>query len=165
MKASLQFEKHIIYLEELLQQTGRELGNFNCTLDTLKVVTLVLEAIRNRLTFEQSIRFVQLLPLSFQAIYLNSWEVQVNKPEKMEKIDDLIDTIIACDRRHLLGKDRKIIKKAIGSVLRVIGNHLSEIDMDTEIGFLPKEIHLYLKDYIIFKYSKTAETESSIWFS
>ena len=157
MKSTLKLEKHIIYRDELLQQTAREFGWTKDTHQFLEMVRSVFIAIRNRLSFESSLLFLNLLPLPFKALYINNWTISERAPDPLQNMDDLIDEVINCNPKLIteckpklitkLNGDREFVKHLVEAVFRVIGYHVSKADLETEMSFLPEDVRLYLEKH------------------
>ena len=151
MKSVPKLEKHIIYLDELLQQTAREFGWTRDEQQLLEMIKSVFIALRNKLSFEDSLLFVNLLPMSFKALYLNNWTISEQAPEPLQNMDDLVDEIIQCNSTFIsnLKGDRASVKHLVEAVFRVISYHISKADLETEMSFLPEDVKLYLEKHHI----------------
>ena len=94
MLAGRKLEKHAIYRDELMLQVAHQLKNVESIEDAKRITGMVLRAIRNRLSFESSLRFLNLLPLPLKAIYVDGWTLQDDAPPALETTKDLLDEIL-----------------------------------------------------------------------
>jgi uncharacterized protein (DUF2267 family) len=165
MKTFHKLDKHVIYLDELVLQVASQMGqpeDLNCA---SSAIDAVLRAVRNRLSFEQSIKFLNLLPLPFKAVYIKDWNVNDHVPDRIDSMQDFIDEVhrLAPDLCSDRYKDNSVFKKAIKSVFKVIGLHVSNQDLKKELLFLPDDLRIYLEAEGVSLKSNTLDT--SIWLS
>lgn len=165
MRAFKKLDKHAIYLNELVVQVAAEMGRPSDINFASRSVEGVLQAVRNRLSFEQSVKFLDLLPLPFKAVYIKDWNVCDHIPDRIETMEDFINEVCThtpdlCENEY---QDRQKVKEAIRSVFKVIGLHVSKADLDRKLAFLPQDLRLYLEAEGVSLKSNPMLT--SIWLS
>lgn len=165
MKTLQKLDKHVIYLNELVLQVASHLkhpDDVNCA---ERAVRSVLITIRNCLSFEQSIKFINYLPLPFKAIYIQDWHINDKVPERIHSMNEFIEQVYKLDAglcsTHY--KEHDAIKQAVKAVFKVIGLHISNADLQKELAFLPDDLRLYLEAEGVS--IKSNEIDSSIWLS
>jgi uncharacterized protein (DUF2267 family) len=165
MKTFQKLDKHAIYLNELVVQVATEMGRPDDHKYALTSIEAVLIAVRNRLTFEQSVNFLDLLPLPFKAVYIKDWNVQDHVPERINSMDDFINEVckVAPDLCENDYQDQQKIKEAIRAVFKVVGLHVSQRDLEKELSYLPQDLKLYLEAEGVSLKSNAMLT--SIWLS
>jgi len=165
MNTFQKLDKHAIYLNELVIQVASEMGRPVDKAYASRAVEAVLRSVRNRLSFEQSVKFLDLLPLPFKAVYIKDWNIQDHVPDRIDTMNDFIQEV--CDNApELCGSDYKNpekIKKAIRAVFKVLGLHVSKADLEKELSFLPQDLRLYLEAEGVSLKSNAMLT--SIWLS
>ena len=164
MLAGRKLEKHAIYRDELMLQVAHQLKNVESIEDAKRITGMVLRAIRNRLHFESSLRFLNLLPLPLKAIYVDGWKLQDNTPHALETIKDLIDEMM--QSQNLFSptqRDAKNAMEAIQAVFRVVSLHVSrhEFEMMLELMSPAVKQDLENKTYPFFYDSP----DTSVWLS
>lgn len=154
MKSVLKPEKHIIYLNELLHETAYEFGWTKDDKQFLEMIKSVFIALRNRLSFQSSLSFVDVLPLPFKALYLNNWIISKQTPDPLQNMDDLVDEIIKCNPKIIstFNGDRVFIKHLVDALFRVISYHISRADLEKELSFLPEDVKFYLEKHHVEEY-------------
>ena len=147
-------EKHIIYLDELLQQTAQELGWKRDDQQLLAVISSIFIAIRNRLPFEDSLLFMNLLPLPFKAIYLNQWKISEQTPDPLQNMDDLVNEIFQYNPVLIskLKGDRTTVQHLVEALFLVISYHISKADLKKALSFLPEDVQRYLDKHHVGEY-------------
>ncbi|MEK6477938.1 DUF2267 domain-containing protein [Catalinimonas sp. 4WD22] len=165
MKTLHKLDKHVIYLNELVLQVASNLkhpDDVNCAERAIKAVLLT---VRNCLSFEQSIKFLNYLPLPFKAIYIKDWHIDDRVPERIESMNEFMDEVYKIDPGLCQNdyNDRNSIKQAVKAVFKVIGLHISNVDLRKELMFLPDDLRLYLEAEGVA--IKSNEMDSSIWLS
>jgi len=165
MKTFQKLDKHAIYLDELVEKVAAEMKRPDDKKYALRSIEAVLMAIRNRLTFEQSVNFLDLLPLPFKAVYIKDWNIQDHVPERILSMQDFIEEVckVAPDLHETLYQDNEQIKCAIKSVFRVMGMHVSRKNLEKELSYLPQDLKLYLEAEGVALKSNAMLT--SIWLS
>ncbi|WKN31098.1 DUF2267 domain-containing protein [Porifericola rhodea] len=165
MKTLHKLDKHVIYLDELVLQVASQMDRPDDLPCAEKAVNAVLLAVRNRLTFEQSIRFLNYLPLPFKAIYIKDWQVNDRIPDKIDSMNEFIDEVYKLEPALCPNNYKEIneIKLAIKAVFKVIGLHISNVDLKKELRFLPDDLRLYLEAEGVSL--KSNIIDSSIWLS
>lgn len=97
------------------------------------VMKAVLHTLRDRLTVIQAAEFAAQLPMLLQGVFFHEW-TPVGKPEKIRHKNDFINEVA----EKLLGKYPP--EEAVEAVFKVIGNRMSEGEIDSVKSILPKEI-------------------------
>ena len=164
MIAGRKLEKHAIYRDELMLQVAHQLKNVESIEDAKRITGMVLRAIRNRLNFECSLRFLNLLPLPLKAIYVDGWMLQDNTPHGLETTKDLIDEMMQSQNLFTpTQRDTKNAMEALQAVFRVISLHVSrhEFEMMLELMSPAVKQELENKAYPFFYDSP----DTSVWLS
>lgn len=165
MKTFQKLDKHAIYLDELVEKVASEMKRPDDKRFALRSIEAVLTAIRNRLTFEQSVSFLDLLPLPFKAVYIKDWNIQDHVPERIVSMQDFIEEVckVAPDVCVTEYQDDEKVKSAIKAVFRVMGMHVSRKNLEKELSYLPQDLKLYLEAEGVALKSNAMLT--SIWLS
>ncbi|WPP50805.1 DUF2267 domain-containing protein [Catalinimonas niigatensis] len=165
MKTLHKLDKHVIYLDELILQVASLLDRPNDINCAARAVEAVLIAVRNRLTFEQSIKFLNYLPLPFKAIYIKDWKVNDRVPDRIESMNEFIEEVYRLDSTVCNNDycEYQEIKKIVKAVFKVIGFHVSSEELKKELTFLPDDLRIYLEAEGVS--IKSNMVDSSIWLS
>lgn len=165
MKTLHKLDKHVIYLDELIVQVASYLNQPNDVNCAARAVEAVLISVRNRLTFEQSIKFLNYLPLPFKAIYIKDWKINDRVPEHIDSMNAFVEEVYGLDRTLCSTDycDHHQIKRTVKAVFKVIGLHVSNKELKKELSFLPDDLRLYLEAEGVS--IKSNMVDSSIWLS
>ena len=165
MKSHKKLDKHVIYLDELIHQVAREMKRPNDYQYAFTTIEAVLKSVRNRLTFEQSVKFLSLLPLPFKAVYIKDWSIQDHTPDRINSMKEFINEVctIAPELNERGYNSCDLIRVGIRSVFTVIGLHVSKKNLEKELSFLPKDLRLYLEAQGVAV--KSNAMLSNIWLS
>jgi len=165
MKTFPKLDKHVIYLDELVSKVATQMNRPDDPDCGTNAINAVLRSVRNRLTFEQSIKFLNLLPLPFKAVYIKDWKVNDHVPERINTMQSFIDEVykVAPNLCSDGFQDDQLIKLALKAVFKVIGLHVSNQDLKKELHFLPDDLRLYLEAEGVSIKSNALDT--SIWLS
>jgi uncharacterized protein (DUF2267 family) len=165
MKTLHKLEKHVIYLDELVLQVASQMDRPDDLQCANSAIEAVLLAVRNRLNFEQSIKFLNHLPLPFKAVYIKDWQVDDRVPDSIDSMGEFVDEVyrIRPNICHKEYKDEQMLKTAVKAVFKVIGLHVSNRDLKKELNFLPDDLRLYLEAEGVSM--KSHRSDTSIWLS
>ncbi len=164
MLTGSKLEKHAIYRDELMLQVAHQLKNVESIEDAKRITGMVLRAIRNRLSFENSLRFLNLLPLPLKAIFVDGWSLQDNAPHALETTNDLLDEMMQSQNLFTpSARDTRNAMEAVYAVFRVISLHVSrhEFEMMLELMSPALKQELESKTYPHFNDSP----DTSVWLS
>ena len=164
MIAGQKLEKHAIYRDELMLQVAHQLKNVESIEDAKRITGMVLRAIRNRLNFENSLRFLNLLPLPLKAIYVDGWTLRDNTPHVLETTQDLVNEMTRS--QNLFSPTQRDIEnamEAIQAIFRVISLHISrhELEMMLELMSPTLKQELENKSY----HFSNDSPDTSVWLS
>ncbi len=158
-------DKHVIYLDELNSQVASLLDHSENLNYASRAAEAVLLAVRGHLSFEQSIKFLNFLPLPFKAIYIKNWNVNDCIPERINSMNEFFEEVYMFDPTlcHNDYCDQNEIKKIVRAVFKVIGLHVSGENLSRELSFLPNDLRIYLEAEGVA--IKSNGSDSSIWLS
>jgi len=160
------FHPYATELQSLLQRTDESLSNLLSLNPNVvfEIVRAVLHTIRRQLKFEQSLCFLNQLPLPLKALYIDHWDTQ-ESATPLETLEELIDEIereyplLMQDIQH----DRQLVRQTFLAVGKLTDHpiHLpiNEVDDSTDRKNITSTENQPLH------YSEFETTESSIWLS
>ncbi len=165
MNAQYKSEKLLIDLDEAAHQLARCMNCPNEPEKAVRALKSVFGVIRNRFTFEESLEFVGLLPLPLKAIYVDGWRVGESAPVQLHSLEELIDDIVANQsfEENWYNSNRDELRKTIKAIFQMIGSHVTEADMETNVYYLPLEIQHYLRSATVE--TRDSYSDTSIWLS
>ncbi len=164
MTLTQKIERHAIYRDEIMTEIANEIKSFGNDSDLNPIVELVLKSLRDRLGFENSLCFLNLLPLPFKAMFVKDWSIKDAFPGKLESFSSLINEIMSRYTGPSYTRDSKhYISEVAMATFRVIGQHVSRQDFEKMLGILPLSIRMEIKEkaYPVFYDSP----DTSIWLS
>ncbi len=164
MVVKQKLEKHAIYRDELMIQVAHQLKTVEDIADAKKIVSMVLRGIRNRLNFENSLRFLNLLPLPLKAIYVDGWTLQDNTPIELETTKDLIDEMMHSQNLFTPSeRDTKHAMEAVQAVFRVISLHVSRHEFEMMLELISPHVKQELENKTFPFLHDSPDT--SVWLS
>lgn len=134
--------------------------------DTAKqAVTDIFGIIRKCLTFEDSLEFINFLPLPLKAVYLDGWQVGNASRTPINSLEELIDEIVMSPQgqRAWYGSNRDTLREILKALFDVIGNHVGSHVNKPELSFLPSDIQYFMLQY--HTEANKPAPETSIWLS
>lgn len=128
-------------------------------------VTDIFSVMRNCISFEDSLEFINLLPLPFKAIYLNGWHIGNASHTKINSLEELIDEITASPFVHegWYNSNRDDLREILKALFDVIGNYIGRNIEKPELSFLPNDIQYFILHY--HTEADNSSSETSIWLS
>lgn len=164
MIAGRKIEKHAIYRDELMLQVAHQLKNVESIDDAKRITGMVLRAIRKRLNFENSLQFLNLLPLPLKAIYVDGWALQDNAPNALESIEDLVEEIMRSQNLFTPNeRDTRNSLESVQAVFRVISLHTSRHEFEMMLELVSPSVKRDLQDKTYPFFYDSPDT--SVWLS
>ncbi|MGI9542925.1 MAG: DUF2267 domain-containing protein [Cyclobacteriaceae bacterium] len=133
------FEKYSQEGQQILQTLAEELGSPGNTDRAGRTLKSVLYALRNRYTLEKSLEFLDALPFSLKAVYVDHWSLPRHQPEPIQDLDDLISEARKVDKDSSIQDftTHDEAQQAIYAVFRVIGRYMGEEEVRHMVAVLP----------------------------
>ena len=151
-------------LQRLLRQSNQSLAGLLSVNPDLafRMVQAILHTIRNQFDFEQSLRFLNQLPLSLKALYIDHWDIQ-EEATQLETLDELVDEI---EKRyphlmHDLQHNRQLVKQCYLMLGKLI-TYQADFSVN-KLGNYTKQRDKSTYADRTFQDKETNTTESSIW--
>lgn len=166
MNAQYYSGKNTFDLEEFASQLARCMNCPNQPEKAVQAIKDIFGMIRSRLPFEESLEFINLLPLSLKAVYLDGWHIGDHPSVPFNSMEELIDEIIAnrTEVNNWYNSNRDELRNTLRALFQLIGAYVVETDMEININFLPQDIHYFIV-HNHFEIENPADTDSSIWLS
>lgn len=146
-------------------QLAERLNQLNRPEVVRHAVTDIFSVMRSCISFEDSLEFINLLPLPFKAIYLNGWHIGNVLHTKINSLEELIDEIVASQFVHegWYNSSRDDLREILKAMFDVIGNYIGKSVVKPELNFLPSDIQYFIRHY--HAEADNSSSETSIWLS
>lgn len=142
-------------LGKLAQYTGYPDYNTN-----RKYLQTIFRVIREHASFEEAIKFNDMLPLPLKALFLDGWNIQLARYQPFKSIDDLAEAVVEYSD-HAVGSPTEA-RQLLRKVLTFLSQFTSPNQMSEGLSFLPVEFRsLLLRDPDI----RYARPDTCIWLS
>lgn len=166
MNAQYKSEKHLIDLEEFAYQLARCMNCPNQPEKAVQALKDVFGIIRSRFSFEDSLEFINLLPLPLKAIYLDGWHIGESQPTQLHSMEEFIDEIVANQPKenNWYNSNRDEVRNVLRHIFQIIGSYIAESEMEAKVSFLPQDMQYFLI-HSNTGIENPVYTESSIWLS
>jgi uncharacterized protein (DUF2267 family) len=145
------FEKHAAKGNKFVKDVSEYLGNINRD-KAGRITKVVLHALRDVITIEESLHLISQFPLVIKGVYVDNWKIS-GTPKKIRTIDDFCD-----DMRNLAGltaeedfdtKDDCL--DAIHAVFSVIRDMVSEGEIEDIRAILPRDLKELWDDIRVYE--------------
>ena len=148
-------------LDELIRDVAQRANYPNDDERALSHLRTVFRVVRNRTSFEQSLRFLEMLPVPMKAIFLNDWHIVPQAPAPIRTIDELADEVCKHEKQHLI-RDRAEARRILRAIFTVLSRNTSRDAISDGLSFVSPETRAQLiKDHRErYHYSDTC-----IWLS
>lgn len=100
-----------------------------------KALRVVLQTLRDRLTVEEATDLGAQLPLLIRGMFYECWN-PTGKPTSLRKIEDFVAIV----NKDFKQEDYVAPEDITRAVLSVLGNHVSEGEIDDVIASMPKPL-------------------------
>nr|WKN36891.1 DUF2267 domain-containing protein [Tunicatimonas sp. TK19036] len=149
----------IAELDRILGKLASDLGDIppRTAHKYLKTIFLV---IRQRAYFEESLKFIEILPVPVKAMFLDGWQIQEIAPRPFRNMDDFAETVVRSSNRAIANplQARQLLRK----VFTFFGQLTSQEQMKEGLSFLPNDFHALLMSDPSLKYQYS---DTCIWLS
>lgn len=117
--------------------------------------------VRNRSTFEQSLQFLEMLPVALKVIFLSDWHIVPRTPVPINSLDELADAVREHEQNHPM-RDREEALRVLRAVFDEIASVVPANALRDGLGFLPARVRSQLVEASAteYQYSNTC-----IWLS
>lgn len=153
---SLNFEKYAAKGNEFVNLVAEEL---KIPRDKAgRIIRAVLQALRNRLTLEESFQVMAQLPMALKSVYVDGWKFN-REFTRIKHIHDFFNEVRREDDQQAgydFGNDVKAAN-AVGAVFRALNYYVSEGEMNDLINTMPAE----LKEFILNNIATDKKKEKS----
>lgn len=142
-------------LGKLAQHTGYPDPDTN-----RKYLQTIFRVIRKHASFEEAIKFNDMLPLPLKALFLDGWNIQLARHKPLRSIDDLAESVVEYSN-HAVGSPTEA-RQLLRKVLTFLSQFTSPNQMGESLSFLPVGFRsLLMKDPDL----KYARPDTCIWLS
>jgi uncharacterized protein (DUF2267 family) len=132
------FEKYVGEGNLFLKKVADELGTPGDTEHAFRVLQGVFNAIRDRITPEESLHLISEFPMIIKAMYINNWKIH-DRPKKYETKEEFLDEV----RKATLTSDIDFganPEDEVKAVFHVLKSCISEGEMKHVKGQLTPQI-------------------------
>ncbi len=153
--------KYSAQLDEFIHKVAQRANYFNDDERALSHLRTVFRVVRNRSSFEQSLRFLEMLPVALKVIFLNDWHIAPRAPVPVSSLDELADTVLQHEQNHPM-RDRAEALRVLRAIFDELANVIPPETLHEGLGFLPASARNQLvgSSNATYQYSDTC-----IWLS
>lgn len=126
-------------LDELIHKVAQRANYPNDDERALSHLRTVFRVVRNRASFEQSLRFLEILPVSLKAIFLNDWHIVPQSPVLITSIDEFADEVCQREQQHLI-RDRAEARDILRGVFGVLSQYASGDTLHDGLSFIAPDV-------------------------
>ena len=136
----MQFDQFAQDGNKFVKEVAAELGNGNDTDQAYRVTTVVLHALRDLITTEESVNLLAQLPMFIKAVYVNDWRLPVTqRPKTMNEFVELLRTKSGRTAEKDFGNNEMAQERA-KAVLKVMKQYVDPNETEDIIGQFPVDL-------------------------
>jgi uncharacterized protein (DUF2267 family) len=136
----MKYEQYAYEAREFANEVASELGDPADIEQADRIMTVVLHALRDMLTPEESLHLISQLPMLLKAVYVNGW--RLGKKDRIRSLDEFIECLLLQNPKTAprdFGNDEKAIERA-KAVFKVLRNHIAIGEVKDIVAQLPSEL-------------------------
>ena len=148
-------------LDGFIRKVAYRANYFNDDERALSHLRTAFRVVRNRSTFEQSLRFLEMLPVALKVIFLNDWHIAPRAPAPISSLEELADAVQQHEQNHPM-RDRAEALRVLRAIFDELASIVSPDTLHNALGFLPASVRNQLvgSPNVTYQYSDTC-----IWLS
>jgi uncharacterized protein (DUF2267 family) len=138
---TLDFEKYAAKGNEFINKLAEHLNDADNRARAGRIVRSVLRALRNRLTFEESLQLISQLPMAIKAVYVEGWKVKHNI-SRIKTMQEFAAEVMLEDG-NAAWRDFASIEDAefaIEAVMKTLADYVSAGELHDIIDQMPGDI-------------------------
>ena len=161
MIPSSPFPKYSAQLDEFIRKVAQRANYFNDDERALSHLRTVFRVVRNRSSFEQSLRFLEMLPVALKAVFLNDWHIAPRAPAPISSLDELAEAVRQQEQNHTM-RDQAEALRVVRAIFDELASIVSPNTLLEGLDFLPASARSQLvgSSPAAYQYSDTC-----IWLS
>lgn len=148
----LHFENHVDKGKAFLDELANELGSPGDFRKAGRILKCVLHKLRDRMELENSIWFLNQLPVYLKAVFVDGWSIKNGEPDKIYSLENFIAGLMQEDHESAV-KDfysEELTISRIKDVFRVLSRHVKEEERLEMEAMLPDPLHELWKDSLVY---------------
>ena len=146
--------------DELIQDIARQ-ANSNDDERALSHLRTVFRVIRNRASFEQSLRFLEMLPMRFKVLFLNDWHIVPHVPSPISSLDEWADEMLEYEQLHVI-QNQAEARRILRAIFAVLSQRVSSDKLRHSLSFITPEVQAQLLEEQPERYHYA---DTCIWLS
>ena len=126
-------------VKELIEDIAHQA---NCPDDDERILShlrTVFRVVRARASFEQSLRFLEMLPLSLKVTFLNDWHIVPHPARPIESLDEWADEVLQHEQQHVM-HDQDEARRMLRAIFTVLGRKISSDSLRRSLSFVAPEV-------------------------
>lgn len=150
MSSTYHFEKHLEKANVFMNFISENLGISDKD-KVNRIFRSVIHALRDSISFEESLQLIAQLPFILKAVYVENWSAK-NKGRKVKHLDDFIEKVMKNDKKNSDNDFYDFIEaeRACKIIFNALYDFTSEGEMNDIKSTLPEEIRsLFDTDTVI----------------
>lgn len=148
-------------LDEIIHQLAHRAHYFSDDERALSHLRTVFRVVRNRSTFEQSLRFLEMLPVALKVIFLSDWHIVPRAPVPIDSLNDLADAVRQQEQNYPM-RDRAEALRVVQAIFDELASIISPNALRDGLGFLPASVRSQLVEPSATDYQYS---DTCIWLS
>lgn len=121
----------------------------------------IFRVIRTRASFEQALRFLEMLPLPLKVTFLNDWHIVPHPSRPIESLDEWADEIQRNEQQHPI-HDREEARRVLRAIFSVLNRKVNKDTLYRSLSFVSPEVRAQLTEAPSERYHYS---DTCIWLS
>ena len=136
----MQFDQFAQDANKFVKEVAAELNNENDTDQAYRVTTVVLHALRDLITTEESVHLLAQLPMFIKSVYVNDWHLPVTqRPKTMNEFVELLRTKSGRTAEKDFG-NYEMAQERAKAVLKVMKQYVDPNETEDIISQFPVDL-------------------------
>ena len=128
---------------ELIHDIARQANYSDDDERVLSHLRTVFRVIRNRASFEQSLLFLETLPMPLKVIFLNDWHIDPHAPSPISSLDEWADEVIHYEQLHPV-QGREEARRILQAIFMVLDRRIDSNTLRASLSFVTPEVRAQL---------------------
>lgn len=162
MTSSPPLPEYSAQLDDFIHKVAQRANYFNDDERALSHLRTVFRVVRNRSTFEQSLQFLEMLPVALKVIFLSDWHIVPRTPVPINSLEELADAVQQHERNHPVRSQEEALR-VVRAIIAELSGVVAADALREGLGFLPPRVRsqlLKVPEALTHQHSDTC-----IWFS
>lgn len=149
---ALNFDKYAAEGNRFLKEYAQEMDLANEQMKSGRILVSTLHALREIISFAESLQLIAQMPMFLKAIYANRWNVKKNR-SRVKSVEDFMDLVRILNEPASIndfGYENELLEHYIRTTFLFLRKYISYGEMEDIKSELPKKLKDLINPKILF---------------